>query len=91
VKKYAPFDCVFIDANHSLLHVTQDWVNYGAMAKMVAFHDINWSRPDWDPGKKNIEVPILWAALKQRYRHVECKRERRNNGIGVIWPADLLS
>ena len=36
----APFDCVFIDANHTEPYVRQDWLNYGPMARMVAFHDI---------------------------------------------------
>jgi predicted O-methyltransferase YrrM len=88
VRRLAPYDLVFIDANHGLSYVMQDWVNYGQMsAKLVAFHDINWSRPPEYPGKKTIEVPILWNALREKYRVVECKRERRNNGIGVLWIA----
>jgi len=81
------FDAVFIDADHSLSNVTQDWLNYGRLAKkIVAFHDIAWQRgPEYMGGR--IEVPILWQKLKEGYRHEEIKLcpTGRNNGIGVLW------
>jgi len=83
------FDAVFIDADHSLPSVTKDWENYGRLAKkLVAFHDIAWWRELTFTGK-GIEVPLLWAGLKERYRHEEIKLcpTGRNNGIGVLWVA----
>jgi len=89
VRKFAPYDAVLIDANHTLPYVTQDWQNYGPMARIVAFHDIAWKRDKWDPAidYHPIEVPKLWNAIKQEHRHVEIELDGggRDNGIGVVW------
>lgn len=81
------YDAVFIDADHSLSCVTKDWLNYGRLAKkIVAFHDIAWWREPRYSAKR-IEVPKLWASLKEKYRHEEIKMcpTGQNNGIGVLW------
>ena len=86
VNRLAPFDAVFIDGDHSLRGVTSDWENYGPMGKIIAFHDISWSRdPGWPKGQ--IEVPELWEKLKEEYSHKEIRMcpTKRNNGIGVLW------
>ena len=87
VEIFAPFDAVFIDADHSLPAVTRDWENYGRIArKIVAFHDIAWARgPSYTA--KGIEVPKLWNQLKENYRHREIKLcpTKTNNGIGILW------
>ncbi len=84
VRSLGPFDAVLIDANHTLPFVTKDWANYGAMARMVAFHDISWWRPtDWTGSQ--IDVPGLWVQLRRDYRHVEFREEPADNGIGVLW------
>jgi hypothetical protein len=77
-----PYDCTFIDADHSLEGVTRDWENYGPMSKMVAFHDIACSNPD-----KPIKVMQFWDSIKGGYRHQEFKFHHtgRHNGIGVLW------
>lgn len=88
-KVYAlgPFDAVLIDANHTLPYVRQDWANYGKIAKLVAFHDIGFSRPNgMPPHKKPIEVPQFWHGIKGGYRHLEIRHDIRDNGIGVLWP-----
>ena len=62
------------------------------MGRMVAFHDIAWNST-WKsrvPGRTNepFGVPVLWAKLKEQYRHTEIKlRGNRQNyyGIGVLW------
>src|SRR5688572_14797740 len=42
VRALGPFDLCFIDANHTEPYVRRDWASYGQMARIVAFHDINW-------------------------------------------------
>lgn len=93
VRALGPYDAIFIDANHTLPYVNKDWANYGGLGKLVAFHDINFYRPGgMKPGKKPIEVPQVWQALKQHYRHMEIIKgvtdanASRDNGIGVLWP-----
>jgi predicted O-methyltransferase YrrM len=85
VTKLGPFDLVFIDANHTEPYVRADWKTYGELGRMVAFHDIGWiARPE--PTKKMpIEVPRVWAEIKQQHRHVEIRNCPRDNGIGVLW------
>jgi predicted O-methyltransferase YrrM len=78
-----PYDACFIDANHSMPYVTKDWLNYGPMARIVAFHDISYVRKPDRP--KPIDVPEFWNAIKTEFRHEECKLEKRHNGIGVLW------
>lgn len=82
----APFDAVFIDADHRLPGVTADWKNYGPMGRLVAFHDIAWRRArDWVGTR--IDVPEFWNSIKGDYRHQEIKLcpTGKNNGIGVLW------
>lgn len=84
-RKFGPYDAVFIDAGHKLAEVTDDWNNYGPMSRIVAFHDIAWTRDETET--RRIEVPKLWNVLKCQYRHVELKMcpTGNNNGIGVLW------
>ncbi len=86
VRESAPFDCVFIDANHTTPYLRKDWDNYGAMARIVAFHDISWERPDNWEGVR-IDVKPFWEDLKNFYRHIEFKLDPKgkDNGIGVLW------
>lgn len=83
-----PYDAVFIDANHTLDYVRADWANYGKIGKLIAFHDIGFFRAGGQkPGKKPIEVPIVWKELKQLHRHLEIRHDINDNGIGVLWPS----
>lgn len=86
VSSLAPFDLVFIDANHTEPYVRQDWKNYGKFGRIVAFHDIGWI-PRPEPSKKMpIEVPKVWAELKEQFpHHLEIKNCLRDNGIGILW------
>jgi predicted O-methyltransferase YrrM len=86
VGSYAPFDLCFIDANHTLKYCTQDWLNYGPMARIVAFHDIGWKEMH-RKGKLPIEVPLLWDSVKRMpgARTEEISLCPRDNGIGIVW------
>ncbi len=86
VYKLAPFDAVFIDANHTLPYIKKDWENYSKIAKIVAMHDIGFYRQGGlPPHKKPIEVPIFWSDIKKSHRHFEIRRDSQDNGIGVVW------
>lgn len=81
-----PYDCVFIDGNHTLPFVAKDWDHYSPMGRLVCFHDIAWARaPQWNG--QRIDVPQFWDAVKAQYRHqeIKCDPTLKNNGIGVIW------
>lgn len=91
VKALGPYDCVFIDGAHTLEAVKSDWMNYGPMGRIVAFHDISWNNT-WKsavPGRvsKPMGVPTLWNELKGKYRHKEFQLQVPRNyyGIGVLW------
>jgi len=72
VNKYAPFDAVFIDGDHSPDGVRADWRNYGPMTGLVAFHDIQ------------TKVSSLYNELKAQYKHMEFAFYDKG-GIGIIW------
>lgn len=87
VRARGPFDCVLIDANHTLPYVSKDFMNYGPMARIIAFHDISFHRDI--PPVTPIDVPEFWKELKSRYqdkyRFKELKYEPDNNGLGILW------
>jgi predicted O-methyltransferase YrrM len=88
VAKFAPFDACLIDADHELKGVTRDWLNYGPMARIVAFHDIAWEKPAGYMQPKLVEVPLLWNQLKREYSRAKEFVDRStggNMGIGVLW------
>ncbi len=87
VRAFAPFDAVFIDADHELRGVTKDWKTYGRMSRIVAFHDVGWLLPENYTNSKMVEVPKLWADIRRSYRHEEFidRSDGRNMGIGVLW------
>jgi cephalosporin hydroxylase len=87
VRSLAPFDCVFIDANHTEQYVRTDFTNYGRLGKYCCFHDIAWANPT-PPNRLPIEVPIVWAELKETFKDTaafrEIKHDNGHNGIGII-------
>jgi len=94
VRALGPFDCVFIDGNHTRPYIEKDFANYGPMSRIVAFHDISYHRDVTNTKKLPIDAPKFWNDIKNNYRHVEIRREAwRNegghrccdNGIGVLW------
>lgn len=87
VAKFAPFDAAFIDGDHQLTGVTLDWQNFGRMARIVAFHDVGWVKPENYENSKEVEVPTLWNELKEKFRHEEFidYSTGATMGIGVLW------
>ncbi len=84
VERLGPFDAIFIDGDHRLPGVTADWTNYGRMAPIVAFHDIDGRgirrKRTGDP----VEVPILWDEIKSTEKIKEFIGAERGMGIGVV-------
>lgn len=78
VRKFAPFDFCFIDADHAYESVKLDWENYGRMAKVVGFHDV---------GGGAEGCVKLWNEIKDQYRHEEFfhVNDKRRLGIGIIY------
>lgn len=92
VRNLGPFDLCFIDANHTEPYVRKDWMNYGPMCKMVAFHDISWIRPEpYDSKKMPIDVPEVWKEIRNGYRFMEIRKCPRDNGIGILWTSQTTS
>lgn len=87
VRALAPFDCIFIDANHTEHYVRTDFTNYGRLAKFCCFHDIGWNQPT-PANRLPIEVPMVWAELKETFREQakfrEIKHDKGHNGIGIL-------
>lgn len=82
--RLGPYDAVLIDGDHSFDGCWRDWLAYGPMARIVAFHDIAWERGrNWIGSR--IEVPDLWAGLKGRYRTEEKIVRWGDCGIGVLF------
>jgi len=87
VVKLAPFDAVFIDANHTEQYVRRDFANYGRLGRICCFHDIGWNNPT-PIGRMAIEVPKVWAELKDTHgQHAtfsEIRHDIGHNGIGIL-------
>jgi cephalosporin hydroxylase len=91
-KFLGPFDALFIDGNHSPEYVLADWMNYGPMARIVGFHDINWN-DTWISARGNtpdetlMGAPRIWDQVKRGRLFKEFKFYPRQNyyGIGVIF------
>ena len=41
LREHTPFECVFIDGDHSFEWAWADWNNVGRAARVCAFHDVN--------------------------------------------------
>lgn len=81
----APFGAVLIDGDHRYQGVKMDWVNYGSMAPLVAFHDIVGEGQKEKVYGNPVEVPRLWSELKaQGYAFFEFVSPGSLMGIGVV-------
>lgn len=72
------FDLIFVDGDHSYLSVAQDFSNYRANCKYMAFHDI--------AGLRDCEgVKKFWNEIKNKYDYTEFVFQgETRSGIGII-------
>jgi len=84
-KALAPFDAIFIDADHSYEAVRRDFFMYAPLGRMVILHDIAAPVGTQSKTGRLVEVPRFWQEIKGRYRHEEIIAPDTNMGIGVIW------
>ena len=85
ISGFAPFDWIFIDADHYYPAVRADWDNFRPMCSpgaVVAFHDILTS--EFHP---EIEVERLWHEIQEDYETREIIEDRGAawGGIGVVF------
>lgn len=90
VSKMPMFDAIFIDGDHTLKGVTQDWNNYKDRAHIIAFHDIVGIGQAEKVSKNPVEVPILWEEIRKRYKTIEFIDEGSKMGIGICFPLSPL-
>lgn len=83
IKAQAPFDAALIDGDHRYEGVKADWLAYGPMARIVAFHDIAGEGQAWRD--LQVQVPRLWNEIRAEHRHAEYVAEGSAMGIGVLW------
>lgn len=85
VRKLPRFDAVLIDGDHRYEGVKRDWELYGGLAPIVAFHDIvGHDQTTKTKERLPVEVPRLWAELREQHQFVEYVDAGSNMGIGVV-------
>jgi len=75
VGRHGPFDAVMIDGDHTPEGALADWLSYGPMGRIVAFHDI----------AGIAAVAALWQEARKGKRSRELVSGEAKGGIGVLW------
>lgn len=85
IVRRGPYDAILIDGDHLYEGVRSDWLKYGDLAPIVAFHDIAGHGVVQKDSGLPVEVPRLWQELKDE-GHVfsEFVSPGSKMGIGVI-------
>jgi hypothetical protein len=84
-KLRAPYGGVLIDGDHRYEGVKKDYLNYGLMAPLVAFHDIVGVGEREKVYGNPVEVPQFWADLKRQCQGcIEFVSPGSRMGIGVV-------
>lgn len=72
----APFDFIFIDGDHTLPGVAQDWYNYSSLGSCIGLHDID---------GQSEGVRRLWQDLSLLYPSASKIAVPNSMGIGLIY------
>lgn len=84
VRGRGPYDAVLIDGDHTLAGVTADWMAYGDLAPIVAFHDIVGHDCFEKVYRNPVQVPLLWGSIRGAHRTREFVDTGSRMGIGVV-------
>lgn len=85
ISNRGPYDAILIDGDHTYAGVLADWLNYGAMAPLLAFHDITGDGQREHVHNNPVQVPRLWAEIKAGgMRTVEFIAPGSPMGIGCV-------
>lgn len=79
VSKYAPFDAILIDGDHTAAGVMADWTSYGPMGKIIAFHDIAGN------GRWACQIRPIFELLSKELVSERIVHDGLRRGIGVLW------
>lgn len=74
-----PFDCIFIDGDHTEAGVRADYKAFSPVAKMVAFHDV------CGQGKWAKQIRPIFHEVRQGRKWKLFSHDGLRRGIGVIW------
>lgn len=83
VHAYGDYDAILIDGDHTFEGVRSDFMNYGMLAPIVAFHDIVGDGQYEKVTKRHVEVPKLWKMIREEFRTIEFVAPESKMGIGV--------
>lgn len=83
ISDLGPYDAVLIDGDHRYDGVKADWLNYRELSRVIAFHDIVGSGEKEGVHGNEVEVPRLWAEIKESFGGIEFVGENSKMGIGV--------
>lgn len=82
---FGRYDAILIDGDHLYDGAKAEWLNYGPLGKMVAFHDIVGDGQAEKVHGNPVEVPRLWAEIKASgVGTVEFVAPGSKMGIGVV-------
>ncbi len=79
------YDAVLVDGKRHYEVVAKDWLAYGPMARIVAFHGVDADGQITKNGSMQVEVSRLWREIKSLYCNMEIIGHQRGMGIGVLW------
>ena len=81
-------DFLFIDGDHSLEGVQQDFEMYSPLVReggIIVLHDVVYTSPD---PLSPVMVRPFWEILKKQYPYLEI-RTKGSTGMGVLWNTSM--
>lgn len=89
-----PFDACLIDGDRTHEGIKADWLNFGPLCRMTAFHDVLAAGLHLAEKEKGMDVtgepdmmaPVLWHEIQQAgFRTREIADPEEHVGIGVVF------